>query len=395
MPTGMKLEAIIRPTPATRPGKHHVALTERERTSVRKLTTAGVGAARALTHARILLQADSAPGGLGWADEQIHAAWGVSLSTIVRVRRAFATRGLEAALHRQRARRVRRRVVDGEREAHLVALACSTPPDGRERWTLRLLAERFVTLETGVPVSHETVRRVLGKNELKPWLRRRWCIPPEQNAAFVCQMEDVLEVYTRPYDPRSPQVCMDETSTQLVADTRPPLPAAPGRVAREDYEYARRGVANLFLFVEPLRGRRHVRVTDRRTKQDWAAALRELADVHYPEAERIVLVLDNLNTHGPASFYEAFPPAEARRLATRFDFHYTPKHGSWLNMAEIELSVLDRQCLDRRIPDVATLTREVAAWVAARTAARTTIDWRFTTADARIKLKRLYPSLGV
>jgi hypothetical protein len=206
-------------------------------------------------------------------------------------------------------------------------------------------------------------------------------------------MEDVLEVYRRPYDPRYPQICMDETSTQLVADTRPALPAAPGRTMRHDYEYARGGVANLFLFVEPLRGWRHVTVTARRTKPDWAHAMRDLADRSYPNAERIVVVLDNLNTHGPASFYEAFPPAEARRLATRFEFHYTPKHGSWLNMAEIEFSILARQCLDRRLPTTALLAHEVAAWVTQRNAATATIAWRFTTADARIKLHRLYPSL--
>jgi transposase len=206
-------------------------------------------------------------------------------------------------------------------------------------------------------------------------------------------MEDVLDVYLRPYDPRVPQVCMDETSKQLVGETRTPLPAAPGRRARIDYEYERHGVRNLFLFVEPLRGRRHVRVTERRTKQDWAHAIQELVDVHYPHAERIVLVLDNLNTHVGSALYEAFPPAEARRLLGRLELHYTPPHGSWLNMAEIELSVLSRQCLNRRIPDQETLVQEVAAWEASRNAHHTTIDWRFTTADARIKLRRLYPSL--
>ena len=206
-------------------------------------------------------------------------------------------------------------------------------------------------------------------------------------------MEDVLDVYHRPYDPRFPQVCMDETSKQLVGETRTPLPAAPGRPVRIDYEYERHGVRNLFLFVEPLRGWRHVRVTERRTKVDWAHAIQDLVDVHYPKAERIVLVLDNLNTHVGSALYETFPPAEARRLLDRLELHYTPAHGSWLNMAEIELSVLSRQCLDRRIPDEATLAREVAAWETERNAHHTTIDWRFTTADARIKLTRLYPEL--
>ena len=204
-------------------------------------------------------------------------------------------------------------------------------------------------------------------------------------------MEDVLDVYTRPYDPRFPQVCMDETSRQLLADVAPPLPAAPGYPARQDYEYARNGVCNLFLVCEPLRGWRHVTVSDRRTRLDWAYCIQELVDVHYPEAEKIRLVMDNLNTHTPASLYEAFPPAEAKRLADKLEIHYTPKHGSWLNMAEIELSVLAAQCLDRRLPDRPTLEREVAAWEAERNAATRTIHWRFTTADARIKLKHLYP----
>ena len=227
---------------------------------------------------------------------------------------------------------------------------------------------------------------------MKPHLKEQWCIPPEANAEFVWRMEDVLEVYTRPYDPRRPQVCLDETSRQLLGEVTPPLPAAPGRPAREDYEYVRRGVCNLFLVCEPLRGWRHVTVGDQRTRTDFAACIKALVDVHYPEAEAIVLVMDNLNTHTPASLYEAFPPAEAKRLADKLEIHCTPGHGSWLNMAEIELSVLAAQCLDRRLPDRATLEREVAAWEAARNAKGRTIDWRFTTADARIKLRHLYPS---
>jgi hypothetical protein len=206
-------------------------------------------------------------------------------------------------------------------------------------------------------------------------------------------MEEVLAVYPRPYDPRRPQVCLDETSRQLLADAIPPQPAAPGQPAREDYEYVRGGVCNLFLVCEPLRGSRHVTVSDRRTRIDWAHCIQELVDRRYPEAEVIVLVQDKLNTHTPASRYEAFPPAEAKRLAAKLEIHYTPKHGSWLNMAEIELSVLAEQCLDQRLPDRATLEREVAAWEAARNRASRTVDWRFTTADARIKLKHLYPSI--
>jgi len=206
-------------------------------------------------------------------------------------------------------------------------------------------------------------------------------------------MEDVLDVYHRPFYPRRPLICLDETSRQLLAESRPALAAGPGRAARHDPEYVRGGVVNLFLVCEPLRGWREVRVSDRRTRIDWAHCVREVVDVHYPDAEQIVLVMDNLNTHTPASLYEAFPPAEAKRIADRLDIHYTPKHGSWLNMAEIELSALQRQCLDRRLATRAALAREVAAWTAARNTSGTAVDWRFTTDDARIKLKRLYPAI--
>ncbi len=205
-------------------------------------------------------------------------------------------------------------------------------------------------------------------------------------------MEDVLDVYVRPYDARFPQVCMDETSKQRVGETRVPIAAAPGRPNRVDYEYERCGVSNLFMFVEPLRGWRHVWVTDRRTKQDWAHAIQALVDTHDPAAERIVLVLDNLNTHTLGALYETFPPEEARRLSRKLELHYTPKHGSWLNIAEIELSVLSRQCLDRRIPEQAELAQEVTTWTHERNLNHNRVDWRFTTTDARIKLKRLYPS---
>jgi len=208
-------------------------------------------------------------------------------------------------------------------------------------------------------------------------------------------MEDVLDVYQLPYDPKRPQVCMDEASKQLLADVQPTIPIQPGHPERYDYEYEREGVANLFMFVEPLAGKRYVKVTDRRTKVDWAHAMRELSDVHYPEADVIVVVLDNLNTHSPASFYEAFEPEEAHRLANRFEFHYTPKHGSWLNIAEIELSALGRQCLPRRIPDKTSLISKVDAWEKDRNASVVKVHWRFTTADARIKLAHLYPRIQV
>jgi len=205
-------------------------------------------------------------------------------------------------------------------------------------------------------------------------------------------MEDVLDVYHRPYDPSRPIVCMDEASKQLIGEVRDPLPMRPGRVAKYDSEYRRLGTANIFMAVEPLAGHRTVQVTDRRTRIDWARFIRHLLETVYAEAERVVLVMDNLNTHGIGSLYEAFDPATARSLASRLEIHYTPKHGSWLNMAETELSVLSRQCLDRRIDCREVMDAEIAAWEQSRNASESRIDWRFTTADARIKLKRLYPS---
>ena len=228
---------------------------------------------------------------------------------------------------------------------------------------------------------------------MKPHLNEYYVIPPKANAAFVAAMEDVLEVYTRPHDPARPLVCLDETSKQLVAETRAPLPMLPGHPARHDYEYERNGTANLFMLFAPLEGWRHVEVTDRRTAIDFAKILKELSDTHFPRADKIILMQDNLNTHSPSSLYEAFAPAEARRLVERFEWNYTPKHGSWLNLAESELAVLSGQCLDRRIPDKAMLEREVAAWVKRRNTHNAKADWRFTTADARIKLKNLYPVL--
>ena len=228
------------------------------------------------------------------------------------------------------------------------------------------------------------------KNELHPWRVKSWCIG-QASARYVAKMEDVLEVYHRPYDPKRPMVALDEISKTLHDTPHGSLPMQPGQATRQDYQFDRNGSLNIFLKVEPLRGWRKVRVTERRTSLDFAEELRCLVDEDYPKAEVIVLITDNLNTHSPACLYEAFPPAEARRIATKLEWHYTPEHGSWLNVAECELSVLARQCLARRIPDQETLVAEVSAWEQKRNAAQTTIHWQFTTQDARIKLKRLYP----
>jgi hypothetical protein len=219
-----------------------------------------------------------------------------------------------------------------------------------------------------------------------------WCIPPKQSAEFVFHMEDVLEVYRRPYDPKRPVLCIDETFKQLIGETRTPLPLGPGMVERYDHEHVRHGVASLFLACEPLAGWRHVAVTEHRGRVDWAGFIRSLLDGRYRDAERVVLVMDQLNTHALASLYEAFPPEEAKRLAERIELHHTPKHGSWLNIAEIELSALGRQCLARRIAQQDTLRRKVEQWADQRNATIIKVDWQFTTEHARVKLRSLYPS---
>ena len=226
-------------------------------------------------------------------------------------------------------------------------------------------------------------------------MEKCWCIPPKADAEFVFRMEDVLELYRLPYDPRYPVVCMDEASKQLIGEVRTPLPVAEGQPVRYDSEYERLGVCNQFMFVEPLRGWRKVFVRERRTMIDWAFCIREILDVHYPDAEKVRLVLDNLNTHTGASLYEAFSPTEARHLLSRLEIHYTPKHGSWLNMAEIEIGVMNGQCLDRRIPEQQIISEEVGAWEQQRNNDEAKIRWTFTVSDARVKLVKIYPSIKI
>jgi hypothetical protein len=224
-------------------------------------------------------------------------------------------------------------------------------------------------------------------------LKEQWCIPPQSNAEFVAAMEDVLEVYHRPYDEKRPLVCLDEASRQLIGEIVEPIPAQPGQPQRIDYEYVRNGTANLFMIFEPLLGWRYVEVTERRTAKDLADVLRWLVEDVHTEAEKVVLVTDNLNTHTPACLYEAFAPEQARRIAEKLEWHHTPKHGSWLNMAEIELSVLSRQCLNGRIESREEMQQQVGAWKDERNEREVKVQWRFTTAEARIKLRKLYPSL--
>jgi transposase len=365
--------------------RYHVELSAAERCELTGLLGGGKHSARKLKRAQILLAADA-----GVGDDAIEAGLSVGGSTVYRTRRRFVENGMEAALS-EAPRPGAERKLTGREEALLIATACSGPPAGRSRWTLELLAGEMVSLTEHDSLSRETVRRRLAENHLKPWQKDMWCIP-KVDAEYVARMEDVLDLYAEEPDPKRPVVCFDESPTQIIGEARQPIPAAPGRVERIDYEYRRNGTANLFIFLDAHRPWRNVKVTERRAADDFALCMRELVDLHFPRAERIRVVLDNLSTHSVAALYATFPAAEARRLLQRLEFHYTPKHASWLNMVEIEIGVLKRQCLDRRIDNRERLIAEIAVWQSQRNHSRARINWMFSTEKARIKMARAYPS---
>ncbi len=364
---------------------YRVELSEAERTELRAMLSGGRQAARALKRAQILLAADA-----GVPDETIAQSIAVGGSTVYRTKRRFVEGNLERALSEE-PRPGAARKLSGPEEALLIATACAKPPAGRARWTLELLAGEMVRLTQHESLSRETVRRRLAENALKPWQQKMWCIP-KIDGEYVARMEDVLDLYAEAPDPMRPVVCFDESPVQLIGETRQPLPAAPGQIERVDYEYRRCGTLNLFVVLDAHRPWRKVNVTDRRTAKDFAVCMRELVDVDFPQAERIRVVMDNLSTHTPGALYEAFPAPEAHRLLERLEFHFTPKHASWLNMVEIEIGVLKGQCLDRRIDTREGLEREIAAWERERNAAGARITWMFTTEKARTKMGRAYPN---
>ncbi|MGH6793062.1 MAG: IS630 family transposase [Methyloceanibacter sp.] len=364
--------------------RYRVDLSQAEREELRALLSGGKRAARKLKRAQILLAADA-----GASDEEIAVSVGVGGSTVYRTKRRFVLGNLEAALSEE-PRPGAERKLSGKEEALLVATACSKPPAGRSRWTLELLADKMVRLTEHADLSRETVRRRLAENDLKPWRKDMWCIP-QVDGTYVARMEDVLDLYAEAPDPKRPVVCFDESPTQLIGEVRLPISAAPGQPERYDCEYRRNGTVNLFVFLDAHRPWRTVKVTEQRTARDFAECMRDLVDRHYPRAERIRVVLDNLSTHSPGALYEAFPAVEAHRVLRRLEFHYTPKHASWLNMVEIEIGVLRGQCLDRRIDDRRQLIAEIAAWERQRNAAGARVKWMFTTERARTKLARAYP----
>ena len=364
--------------------RYRVTLTQDERDDLGALLSGGQQAARKLKRAQILLAADA-----GVGDEEIAASVGVGGSTVYRTKRRFVEGNLERALSEE-PRPGAERKLTGKEEALLVATACSNAPAGRARWTLELLADEMVRLTAHESLSRETVRRRLADNDLKPWRRKMWCIP-QVDAEYVARMEDVLDLYAEAPDTQRPVVCFDESPIQLIGEVRRPIPPEPGQIERYDFEYRRNGTANLFVFLDANRAWRKVRVTERRTATDFAVCMRDLAYVYYPKAERVRVVLDNLSTHSAGALYQTFPADEARRLLRRLEFHYIPKHASWLNMVEIEIGVLASQCLDRRIETFSRLVAEVAAWKKQRNADRARVNWSFTTEKARAKMGRAYP----
>jgi len=367
--------------------RYRVELSQTERAELTALLSGGKHAARKLKRAQILLAADA-----GASDEVIAANVGVGESTVYRTKRRFVLGNLEAALSEE-PRPGASRKLSGKDEALLIATACSSPPVGRARWTLELLADELVRLTVHASVSRETVRRRLAENDLKPWRKDMWCIP-QVDGEYVARMEDVLDLYAEAPDPKRPVVCFDESPTQLIGEVRLPIPAEPSQLERYDCEYKRNGTANLFIFLDVHRPWRKVKVTNNRAAVDFATCMRELTDVHFPKAERIRVVLDNLSTHSVGALYQAFPACEARRVLRRLEFHFVPKHASWLNMVEIEIGVLRSQCLDRRIATQQQLKSEIAVWERQRNAAKASIKWMFTTDKARAKMGRAYPEPG-
>ena len=366
--------------------RYRVELSQSERAELTDLLSGGKHRARKLKRAQILLAADAGAG-----DDEIVASVMVSGSTVYRTKQRFVEGNLTLALA-EAPRAGARRKLTGKEEVLLIATACSDPPPGRSRWTLELLSDAMVELTEHASLSRETVRRRLAENALKPWRKDMWCIP-KVDAAFVAAMEDVLDLYAEAPDPKRPVISFDESPTQLIGEARLPIPAEPGQIERVDFEYRRNGTVNLFVFLDVHRPWRKVKLTERRTATDFAACMRDLSDSHFPEAEKIRVVMDNLSTHSAASLYSALPAPEARRILRRLEFHYTPKHASWLNMVEIELNVLTKQCLDRRISSREKLIAEIAAWEKHRNNSAARIKWMFNTEQARAKMKRAYPKL--
>ena len=384
--------------------KYKVELSEAEVEKLKEITHKGKISAREIMHANILLNTNDG-GENKKNNREIAEIFSVSATTVNAVRRTYTEEGLEAALSRKtRLTPPILSKITGEFEAQLIAASLSPAPVGRTNWTLRLLAEHCVDKKYIVSISHSAIGEILNTNEVKPHLSKYWCIPKENDAHFVANMEDVLGIYQRPYNPKIPVICMDEKPIQLLDEIRERVTAKPlrtdpdtglvrhGELEKIDYQYERCGVASIFVFTEPLAGWRYMKALETRKKGDFAMMIKEISDTFYPDIDKIILISDNLNTHNGSSFYEAYSPDIAYRLAQKFEFHYTPIHGSWLNIAECELSSLAVQALGKtRVNSVGLLNEILSAWQSDRNARQKGVNWQFAADDARIKLNRLYP----
>lgn len=390
------------------PKNHYkVKLNDQEIEKLKAITHKGARAsAKEILHANILLNTNDGTSKKKKNNRELAEIFDVSPTTINQIRKTYVTQGLDAALKRKtRLTPPNISKITGDFEAQVVATALSPTPRGTSRWTLRLLAEYCVEKEYIISISHSAIGDMLNTNQVKPHLSKYWCISKENDANFVANMEDVLGIYKREYDPKTPVICMDEKPVQLLGEIRERISAKPlridsdtglpkpGEIEKIDCEYIRCGTASMFMFTEPLGGWRHVTALRRRTKGDFAIMMKKISDIYYPDVDKIILVADNLNTHNKASFYEAFTPNIAYQLSQKFEFHYTPKHGSWLNIAETELSSLSIQCLgNQRINHIEELNEIITAWEIDRNNRQKGVNWQFTAEDARIKLKRLYPT---
>ncbi len=351
------------------------------------MTSKGSTAARVLKRANILLMSNKK-----YQDKEIEKALGVSTSTIFRTKKRFVTYGLEEALSEGQRSGIPRKLND-KQDALLIAVACSKPPEGFGRWTLTLLAQEFMLLSDAEPVSIETVRRRFKENDLKPWQHKMWCVG-KMNTVYIAHMEHVLDVYAKPHKPAEPVVNFDETMKQLVADITPATRPKPGQAGRQDYEYKRVSVANIFMFFDRHKGWRKVKAKTNKKSEDFDECMKELVDDHYPNDTKIHVVMDNYATHKAGSLYKAFEPKEALKILNKLEFHFTPKHASWLNMVEIEIGNMNQQCLNQRIPTWEKLHSELAAWEKRRNDDNASINWMFNVDDARDKLTRAYGDLS-
>ena len=387
--------------------QHSVSLSSEEIEKLKSLTHKGAGvSARTIMHANILLLTNDGLGEKKRNVREIAEIFDISPTTVNQVRKLYTQGGLETALNRKtRMSPPHISKITGDFEAQVIATALGPAPSGNARWTLRLLAEYCSEKEYIVSISHAAIGDMLNTNQVKPHLSAYWCTPKERDAEFVLRMEDVLGIYKREYNPKVPVICMDEKPIQLLDEIRERVSAKPlrndpetglpkpGTVQKIDSEYERCGTACIFMFTEPLGGWRHTFAQKTRKKEDFAVIMREISEKHYPDVEKIITVADNLNIHNPANFYEAFEPRIAYQLAQKFEFHFTPKHGSWLNIAECELSSMARQCLgNQRISTIEELNEMLQAWEIDRNSRQKGVNWQFTAEDARIKLKRLYPT---